>query len=124
MDMTLRDQLVVLLRGGEAHSPVERAVCEFPQGMAGSRAGAIPHTPWRLLEHMRIAQWDILEYCQNPDHISREKAEQETYKLTELLNNDDMKVKYLETSAKTGENVNTAFEYLAHLIIESMGKDN
>jgi hypothetical protein len=30
----------------------------------------VPHTPWRLLEHLRIAQWDILEFSRNPRHVS------------------------------------------------------
>ena len=71
-DKSLRSHLVELLRGGEAHAVVENAICEFPAEMADSRVGAIPHTPWRLLEHMRIAQWDILEFCRNPRHVSPE----------------------------------------------------
>jgi len=72
MEKTLRNQLVVLLRGGEAHAPVEEAIRAFPPSFAPSRAGLVPHTPWRLLEHMRIAQWDILEFCRNPNHVSPE----------------------------------------------------
>jgi hypothetical protein len=69
-DKTLRDQLAALLRGGEAHAPLEDAIRGFPPSLAHSRVGSIPRTPWRLLEHIRIAQWDILEFCQNPDHVS------------------------------------------------------
>jgi len=71
-DKTLRDQLAALLRGGEAHAPLEDAIRGFPSSLAHSRVGSIPHTPWRFLEHMRIVQWDILEFCQNPDHVSPE----------------------------------------------------
>lgn len=71
-DKALRNQLVTLLRGGEAHSPVESAVRECPASMAQSRVGTLPHTPWQLLEHMRIAQWDILEFCRNAGHVSPE----------------------------------------------------
>lgn len=69
-DAVLREQLVALLRGGEAHSVVEDAIRGIPETMASLRVGNIPHTPWRLLEHMRIAQWDILEFCRNADHVS------------------------------------------------------
>ena len=51
---------------------MEEAIREFPPSLASSRVGALPHTPWRLLEHLRIAQWDILEFCRNPDHVSPE----------------------------------------------------
>lgn len=71
-DKALREQLVALLRGGEAHSVVEGEIRAFPQELARSRVGSIPHTPWRLLEHMRIAQWDILEFTRNADHVSPE----------------------------------------------------
>jgi hypothetical protein len=71
-DAVLRSVLVALLRGGDAHSPVESVIREFPVSLAQSRTGALPHTPWRLLEHMRIAQWDILEFSRNADHVSPE----------------------------------------------------
>ena len=66
----LREQLVRLLQGGEAHASVEEMIRSFPAGLAGTRVGTIPHTPWRLLEHLRIAQWDILEFSRDPNHIS------------------------------------------------------
>ena len=68
----LREQLIALLRGGQAHVSVEATIREFPQSLAGSRVGPVPHTPWRLIEHMRIAQWDILEFSQNAEHVSPE----------------------------------------------------
>lgn len=69
-DKRIREQLVALLRGEGAHRSVETALRDFPQSLAGERIGQNPHTPWRLLEHMRIAQWDILEFCRNPHHVS------------------------------------------------------
>jgi len=71
-DKALRDQIVTLLRGGEAHAPVAKTLREYPADLAGSRAGDIPNTPWRLLEHLRIAQWDILEFTRNPEYVSPE----------------------------------------------------
>src|SRR5262249_33499122 len=38
--------------------------------LRGAKPPGVPHTPWRLLEHMRIAQWDILEFTRDPHHVS------------------------------------------------------
>jgi hypothetical protein len=69
-DQALRDHLLYLLRGGGAHLDFDAAIADLPPVLRGARAGTVPHTPWRLLEHMRIAQWDILEFSRNPKHVS------------------------------------------------------
>jgi hypothetical protein len=69
-DQALRDHLLYLLRGGGAHLHFDAAIADLPANLRGAKAGDVPHTPWRLLEHMRIAQWDILEFSRNPKHIS------------------------------------------------------
>lgn len=69
-DQTLRDQLLWLLRGGDAHLDFDRAVADLPVELRGVKANGVPHTAWRLLEHMRIAQWDILEFSRDPNHVS------------------------------------------------------
>jgi hypothetical protein len=69
---SLRDHLLYLLRGGGAHLDFETASAGLPAGLRGAKISPVPHTPWRLLEHMRIAQWDILEFCRNPAHVSPE----------------------------------------------------
>jgi hypothetical protein len=69
-DKALRDHVLYLLRGGGAHLDFEAAVADLPPGLRGARPPGVPHTPWRLLEHMRIAQWDILEFSRNPRHVS------------------------------------------------------
>jgi hypothetical protein len=48
----------------------EQAVADLPEKLRGAKVGGVPHTPWRLLEHMRIAQWDILEFSRNAKHVS------------------------------------------------------
>ena len=68
----LREHLLWLLRGGHAHIALEEAVADLPESLRGQIPAGIPHSPWRLLEHMRIAQWDILEFSRNPDHVSPE----------------------------------------------------
>lgn len=69
-DQPLRDHVLDLLRGGGAHLGFEEAFADLPVDLRGARPAGIPHSPWRLLEHMRICQWDILEYCRNPKHRS------------------------------------------------------
>ena len=69
-DQQLREHLLYLLRGGGAHLDFEAAFADLPAESRGAKLAGLPHTPWRLLEHMRIAQWDILEFCRNPRHVS------------------------------------------------------
>ena len=69
-DQALREHLLYLLRGGGAHLDFEAAVADLPVPLRGAKPPGVPHTPWRLLEHLRIAQWDILEFSRNPRHQS------------------------------------------------------
>ena len=69
-DAALRKHLVDLLKGGSAHVQFMDALEEFPPNKRGTFAPGLPHTGWQLLEHSRIAQWDILEFSRNPDHES------------------------------------------------------
>ena len=66
----LREHLLELLGGGHAHLNFDAAVAGLPAELRGARPPGLPHTPWRLLEHLRIAQWDILEFSRNPKHVS------------------------------------------------------
>ena len=67
---SLREHLVNLLKGGSAHIQFMDAVDGFPPLQRGSFAPGLPHTGWQLLEHVRIAQLDILEFSRNPKHVS------------------------------------------------------
>ena len=67
---TLRDQVVELLGSNHAHANFDAAVRDFPAALRGKKAGKAPHTAWQLLEHLRLAQWDILEFSRNPRHKS------------------------------------------------------
>ncbi len=71
-NQTMREHILYLLGGGGAHVGFERAVADLPIELRGKRALRVPHTPWRLVEHMRIAQWDILEFCRHARHVSPE----------------------------------------------------
>jgi DinB superfamily len=72
LDDRLREHLLDLLGGGHAHLNFEAAVAGLPPESRGARPPGLPHTPWRLLEHLRIAQWDILQFCIDPHHVSPE----------------------------------------------------
>jgi len=69
-DAALRKQLIELLKGGQAHATFQEAVKDFPAELRGKRPQGAPHSPWEELEHMRIAQWDILEFSRDADHKS------------------------------------------------------
>jgi hypothetical protein len=67
---SLRQHLVKLLKSDGAHVDFDRAVGGLPVEMRGISASGVPYTAWQLLEHLRIAQWDILEFSRNPKHES------------------------------------------------------
>jgi len=69
-DQPLREHLVYLLKGGGAHVHFMDAIEGFPEAKRGAFIAELPHTGWQLLEHVRIAQWDILEFSRNPKHVS------------------------------------------------------
>ncbi len=69
-DQSLRKQLIELLKGGNAHATFDEAVAGFPSELRGKKVKGLPYSAWMLLEHMRIAQWDILEFSRNPKHES------------------------------------------------------
>jgi len=69
-DQELREHLVYLLKGGGAHVHFSDAIEGFPEAKRGAFIEGLPHTGWQLLEHSRIAQWDILEFCRNAKYVS------------------------------------------------------
>ncbi len=69
-DKMLRENVLVLLRGGRAHVSFEQAVDDMPEALRGQKPQGAPYTPWQQLEHLRITQWDILEYVRSPKHVS------------------------------------------------------
>ncbi len=71
-DKDLRAHLLYLLRGGGAHLDIEKALAGWPAELRGIKPVEAPHTPWQLLEHLRIAQWDILDFCRNCDYQTLE----------------------------------------------------
>lgn len=65
-----RRALARMLQGGSAHAPLRESLLEFPAALRGKKPRGAPHTPWELLEHMRIAQRDILDFSRDPEHPS------------------------------------------------------
>lgn len=69
-DRSLRDHLLALLDSGNAHLTFADAVKDFPPELRGTRPAGGPHSAWELLEHLRITQWDILEFTRDSAHVS------------------------------------------------------
>jgi hypothetical protein len=67
---SLRQHLLDLLKGGNAHATFDDAIKNLPANLHGRKPDNFPHSPWMLLEHLRLAQWDILEFSRNPKHKS------------------------------------------------------
>ncbi len=70
----IRKHLLDLLRMKGAHLNFEETTGGFPTALRGLKPKGAPHTPWQLLEHLRIAQWDILDFSRNPDYPRNEIA--------------------------------------------------
>src|SRR5438105_6179269 len=69
-DQVLRQHLLYLLKDGGAHAKFDDVVKNFQSNQRCEKVQNFQHTAWMLLEHMRIAQWDILEFSRNRDHAS------------------------------------------------------
>ena len=67
-DKSLRRWVVWLLDGEGAHATFDQAVHGFPAKLRGAKPDGLPHTGWQVLEHMRMAQWDILDFSVNPKY--------------------------------------------------------
>lgn len=66
----VREKLLDLLHGGDAHMDFEEVIADFPEDSINAKAPHTPYSAWHILEHMRLAQWDILEFIRNPYHVS------------------------------------------------------
>jgi hypothetical protein len=71
-DKLLREHVVYLLNGGGAHARFDDVVKYMPEKLRGLTPDGLPHSAWMLLEHLRLAQWDILEFSRNSKHKSPE----------------------------------------------------
>jgi hypothetical protein len=69
-DQHLRQNVAYLISGGGAHAKFDEVIKDLPPNLRAAKPENFPHSPWMLLEHMRIAQWDILEFSRNKKHVS------------------------------------------------------
>jgi len=67
-DRALREQVAALLGWEDAHAGVRLVVEGVPRNQWAARAAGLPHSLWQLLEHIRLAQHDILDFCRNPNY--------------------------------------------------------
>ena len=74
-DALIRQHLLDLLKDGGAHAKFEDVIAGFPAKLYGRKPEGLPHSAWMLLEHMRIAQEDILEFSRDRKHVSPEWPE-------------------------------------------------
>ena len=66
----LREHLRKVLGWHEAHLDWKKAIADLPVEHRGAKPKGVPYSAWELLEHARIAQWDMLEFCRNAKHVS------------------------------------------------------
>ena len=71
-DPSLRNHLAKFVEWGNAHLNFEDAVKDFPPALRGVRPAGSPHSAWELLEHLRLAQQDILGFARDAEHVSPE----------------------------------------------------
>ncbi|HZI48775.1 MAG TPA: DinB family protein [Pyrinomonadaceae bacterium] len=71
-DESLRKHVLYLLGGGGAHLSFDDFVNSFPPDLCNRQIEGLPYTPWQVLEHMRLAQSDILEFSRDASHVSPE----------------------------------------------------
>jgi len=69
-DKALRQHVLDLLKGGNAHADFDTVFRDLPVKLRGKRSQGAEHSLWEVREHLRIAQWDILEFSRNPKHKS------------------------------------------------------
>lgn len=65
----LREQILALVDGLDARMPFDAAVADFPAEAINAFPPNVPYTPWHILEHLRITQWDILDYIRNRSYV-------------------------------------------------------
>ncbi len=70
-DTLLRQQLKSVLAWEDAHVGFDRAIADIPEELRGKQPAGLPYSPWQLLDHLRRAQQDILEFCRNPNYEER-----------------------------------------------------
>ena len=99
-DRALREHLIYLLTDGGAHAKFDDTIAAIPAKLRGQKPSGMPHSPWMLLEHMRIAQRDIIEFSRNPKYKSP-LGQRVTGRPPKLRPPPQLGMKVSKTSAKT-----------------------
>ena len=74
-DDSVRKHVLSLLRGSSAHISFDDFISGFTADLCNRHIDGLPYTPWQVLEHMRLALWDILEFSRDGNHVSPEFPE-------------------------------------------------
>jgi DinB superfamily len=64
----LREHLTKLLNWEDAHAGFDKAISGIPENLRGIQPKGLPYSAWQILEHLRLCQWDILDFCRNPNY--------------------------------------------------------
>ncbi len=67
-DIPIREHVKQVLEWGDAHVTFEAAVADIPRQLRGKQPPGLPYSPWQLVDHIRRAQWDILDFCRNANY--------------------------------------------------------
>ena len=111
----LRKMIVDAMSGHHAHIDLDSTVEDFPVELRGVKASGAPHTAWQLLEHMRIAQWDILEFSRNPRHKSP-KWPDEYWPKSDTPANDEAWNKSVESFREDAKGLAQLIQNAEHLL--------
>jgi DinB superfamily len=113
--------LVYLVEEGNAHIPLDEALKNMPFSLLGEKPGNLPYSIWQIVEHIRIAQWDILEFSRNEKHISPKwpegywpkeaapESEKAWQKCLQQIRSD--RESFVELIENTGDDLYKPFEY-------------
>jgi len=113
--------LVDLIEKGNAHVSLDKALENIPFSLLGERPGNLPYSTWQITEHIRIAQWDILEFSHGSKHVSPKwpdgywpnetapKSEDEWKKCIQQIQSD--RTSFTELIKNAGDNLYKPFEY-------------
>ncbi len=70
MSDPIREHIVKLLGWDEAHVGFDAAVANLAEPLRGRRVDGFPHSVWELVEHLRLAQRDLLDFCRDPNYVA------------------------------------------------------
>src|ERR1700761_5041802 len=82
------DEIIQLLKGGGAHASLKDALDKLPAKLRGAKPDGLPYNIWQLTEHIRIAQWDMLQFCVDANHESPKWPDEYWPKESEPKNED------------------------------------